>query len=124
MRIDYYASVVQRLSISVLYSEDNGSSPFTGSIFERFIMSDYEVTREELFEELKRDLDNGVKLFHEPVIVRISKEDWDKIPNNVPCLGEWTYNSDSHDFDCGYGASFSCEDCLCNGGKLDPRVDE
>lgn len=42
----------------------------------------------------------------------------------IPCRGYWIHNSNSHDFDCEYpnSANFGCEDCICNGGKYDPKT--
>lgn len=40
-----------------------------------------------------------------------------------PCLGETVcYGADGNEFECGYEVEFSCDDCLCNGGYLDPRI--
>ena len=44
-----------------------------------------------------------------------------EIPS-IPCLGykdEW-----NGDFDCEYGSGITCEECICNGGNVDPRNDE
>ena len=40
----------------------------------------------------------------------------------IPCL----YEKDeiNGDGSCGYGATFNCEECICNGGKLDPESPE
>lgn len=42
----------------------------------------------------------------------------------IPCLGR-SYRTDcGEEFDCDYPQSgdISCENCVCNGGKLDPRI--
>ncbi len=45
----------------------------------------------------------------------------DEKQDEIPCLGYWTYNSNAHDFDCGYDTAIVCENCMVNGGSEDPR---
>ena len=40
----------------------------------------------------------------------------------LPCLGN--YDSYIGDFDCGYNTEIPREDCVCCGGKYDPRYEE
>jgi hypothetical protein len=42
----------------------------------------------------------------------------------VPCLGYWTHTTDCSDFGCEYehASGFSCDDCVVNGGRFDPRT--
>lgn len=42
---------------------------------------------------------------------------------DIPCFGFWINNSNGRDFDCEYefAGRISCEECICNGGKFDPR---
>lgn len=37
----------------------------------------------------------------------------------INCLGFRDYNGD---YDCGYRPSVECEQCIINGGNLDPRT--
>jgi len=41
----------------------------------------------------------------------------------LPCGGFKTYDyfSGCYDYDCDYGFDSSCEECVCTGGKCDPR---
>jgi hypothetical protein len=45
-------------------------------------------------------------------------------PSLIPCKGEWIHTVDGSDFDCSYKHSgeFGCEDCVVNGGHMDPRT--
>jgi hypothetical protein len=45
-------------------------------------------------------------------------------PPPIPCLGRWSHTVDGSDFDCEYdhAGGFGCEDCIVNGGNLDPRT--
>lgn len=52
----------------------------------------------------------------ELVQAKINKE-------QIPCLLEKCSNPDSGDCNCGYGTVINCEDCVCNGGGLDPRLE-
>ena len=43
----------------------------------------------------------------------------------ITCLGYKSGNpSDGYDYDCEYeyAGEFGCEDCICNGGRFDPRT--
>jgi len=37
---------------------------------------------------------------------------------------EVEYDAYGNDYDCGYGSGISCENCVCNGGNIDPRTNE
>lgn len=42
----------------------------------------------------------------------------------IPCLGRWVHTIDGSDYDCDYenAGGFGCEDCIVNGGRMDPRT--
>ena len=41
----------------------------------------------------------------------------------IPCLGYWSHTINGSDFDCEYehAGHFGCEDCVVNGGDMNPR---
>lgn len=45
-------------------------------------------------------------------------------PSPIPCLGYEIHTSDAHEYDCRYeyAGAFGCEDCIVNGGRMDPRT--
>jgi hypothetical protein len=39
----------------------------------------------------------------------------------IPCLGRWWETDAGREFDCDYEkAEFGCEDCIVNGGRMNP----
>lgn len=40
----------------------------------------------------------------------------------IPCLGFKIHTSDAHEYDCEYEHAPICEDCIVNGGNIDPRT--
>jgi len=46
-----------------------------------------------------------------------------KKKKDIPCLGYEINNSNGRDFDCEYefAGEIICENCICCGGKFDPR---
>ena len=43
-------------------------------------------------------------------------------PSPVPCKGYVTHTPDASEYDCDYATGIACDDCIVNGGKLDPRT--
>ncbi len=39
----------------------------------------------------------------------------------IPCLGRWIRSIEGDDYDCDYPYPPFCEDCIVNGGSIDPR---
>ena len=61
-----------------------------------------------------------VKNTQNPMVIDIHED----IP---PCLGYKISSINGDDYDCEYGVTWGCEECLCNwdiGGWKDPRTPE
>jgi hypothetical protein len=45
-------------------------------------------------------------------------------PTPISCAGYWTHNMDGSEFDCEYehAGEVLCENCVVNGGRMDPRT--
>lgn len=40
----------------------------------------------------------------------------------IPCLGYEINTPDAHEYDCQYEHAPACENCIVNGGRVDPRT--
>lgn len=40
----------------------------------------------------------------------------------IPCLGFEIHTPDIHEYDCKYAKAPCCEECVVNGGDIDPRT--
>jgi len=40
----------------------------------------------------------------------------------IPCLGFKIHTPDVYEYDCKYAKAPSCEECVVNGGDIDPRT--
>ena len=49
-----------------------------------------------------------------------------KLPKEppIPCKLIHINNTNGEDWDCEYGTGILCEDCIINGGEIDPRTDK
>lgn len=45
-----------------------------------------------------------------------------KRPSPIPCLGYEIHTPDAHEYDCRYRYSIECDECIVNGGDMDPRT--
>jgi hypothetical protein len=45
-------------------------------------------------------------------------------PSPIPCKGYQINTPDQYDYDCeyAYAGTVTCDDCIVNGGKYDPRT--
>ena len=40
----------------------------------------------------------------------------------IYCKTESSFNGEDTDIECGYGADFCCEECICLGGTMSPQT--